>query len=99
MLPGNLGLMDQTLALRWVRENIARFGGDATRVTVCGLSAGAASAHMHLFNPHAEGEARFRAGDRRKGGRRDPGGARGRTLCQDFFLGFFLPQDSSRAPS
>ncbi|XP_069986152.1 juvenile hormone esterase isoform X2 [Penaeus vannamei] len=55
VLPGNLGLMDQTLALRWVRENIARFGGDATRVTVCGLSAGAASAHMHLFNPHAEG--------------------------------------------
>ncbi|XP_047479106.1 cholinesterase 1-like isoform X2 [Penaeus chinensis] len=54
-LPGNLGLMDQTLALRWVHENIARFGGDVTRVTVAGLSAGAASAHMHLFNPHAKG--------------------------------------------
>ncbi|XP_042885637.1 venom carboxylesterase-6-like [Penaeus japonicus] len=54
-LPGNLGLMDQTLALRWVHRNIARFGGDNTKITICGLSAGAASAHMHLFNPHAKG--------------------------------------------
>lgn len=54
-LPGNLGLMDQTLALHWVHRNIARFGGDNTKITICGLSAGAASAHMHLFNPHAKG--------------------------------------------
>jgi para-nitrobenzyl esterase len=57
MIPatGNEGLLDQVLALEWVRDNISRFGGDPDNVTVFGESAGAMSIGMLLAMPRTRG--------------------------------------------
>jgi para-nitrobenzyl esterase len=51
---GNYGLLDQLQALRWVRENISRFGGDPTQVTVIGQSAGAVDICLLMASPLAK---------------------------------------------
>jgi para-nitrobenzyl esterase len=53
--PGNLGLLDQLAALRWVRDNIERFGGDPAQVTAFGQSAGAHSIACLMATPAADG--------------------------------------------
>ncbi|SHE25006.1 carboxylesterase/lipase family protein [Actinomyces glycerinitolerans] len=53
--PVNRGVLDQILALEWVRDNIAAFGGDPERITVGGQSAGGASALVLLASPRARG--------------------------------------------
>lgn len=53
--PGNAGLKDQVLALRWIQQHIHHFGGDAKSVTLLGYSAGSLSIGLHMLSPMARG--------------------------------------------
>ncbi len=50
--PGNMGLKDQVLALRWVKNNIALFGGDPEKITLAGYGG---ATHMHQVSPQGRG--------------------------------------------
>ena len=52
---GNYGFLDQQMALHWVRQNIAKFGGDPANVTLSGQSAGANSTVVQMTSPLSKG--------------------------------------------
>ena len=54
-IPGNMGQLDQLMALQWVQDHIGSFGGDKELVTIMGQSAGAAAVTYHMFSPKAKG--------------------------------------------
>ncbi|KAJ7906608.1 Alpha/Beta hydrolase protein [Mycena leptocephala] len=56
----NVGLQDQRDALRWIQDNAEAFGGDGSRITISGESAGGSSVHMHYLYP--DSRKTFRAG-------------------------------------
>ncbi|KAH8270431.1 hypothetical protein KR018_009957, partial [Drosophila ironensis] len=95
-LPGNYGLKDQRLALRWIKENIVHFGGNPENIVLIGHSAGGASVHLQIL--HQDFRRLARAGVSVSGNALDPWvvqkGARGRAFELGRILGCGQLEDS-----
>lgn len=83
---GNFALMDQLAALRWIRRNVGRFGGDPRRVTLIGESAGGMSVNVMLTSPLARGL--FQRAVVMSGGNGHTSGAAGRAEVERASIAF-----------
>ncbi|XP_017043446.1 esterase 6 [Drosophila ficusphila] len=96
-LPGNYGLKDQRLALQWIKQNIASFGGEPENILLVGHSAGGASVHLQLLREDFSQLAR--AAISFSGNALDPwvvqSGARGRAFELGRIVGCGLAEDSA----
>ena len=96
---GNYGFMDQLTALRWIKRNVAAFGGDPDNVTLIGESAGGASVNTMLTSPMAKGL--FDRSVVMSGGNGAVGGDDSRRRAQDASLAFAtakgIPADDPQA--
>lgn len=54
-VPGNAGMKDQVAALRWIKDNVSKFGGNPDNITLFGESAGAAAVTYHMLSPMSKG--------------------------------------------
>lgn len=87
--PGNAAFKDQVLVLKWVKNNIACFGGDPNMVTLMGYSVGSMSVTMHMVSPMSQGkhelyiysELKFSNTESAKGYIQYISSARGYTRC------------------
>ena len=86
---GNYGILDQIFALQWVQRNIRNFGGDPSKVTIFGESAGAISCHILCASPLAKGL--FRACISQSGAMMSPTNVVNQELAQ-LYGGMFMNQ-------
>ncbi|CAH1162921.1 unnamed protein product [Phaedon cochleariae] len=54
-VPGNVGLKDQVLALKWIKNNVKNFNGDPDNITIFGNSAGSTCVHLHVLSKMSKG--------------------------------------------